>query len=76
MRKILSTRTEGKIIGFGMTEADFKSKCDCDAGLCLACGHENGSCEPDAREYVCEECEEEKVFGMEELMIMGKIKIE
>lgn len=39
-------------------------------GFCLACGNEQHNCEPDAREYECEECGERKVYGAEELLIM------
>ena len=38
-------------------------------GICLACGLENGCCEPDARKYKCEGCGEHAVYGAEELMI-------
>jgi hypothetical protein len=37
-------------------------------GFCVACGHEQGGCEPDARRYECEVCGEHKVYGAEELM--------
>jgi predicted RNA-binding Zn-ribbon protein involved in translation (DUF1610 family) len=40
-------------------------------GFCLSCGEEASGCEPDARNYVCESCGEEQVFGAEELLIMG-----
>lgn len=43
---------------------------DC-IGFCIACGNEQHGCEPDAREYECEACGERKVFGAEELIIMG-----
>lgn len=39
-------------------------------GFCLACGNEQGGCEPDAREYKCEACGERKVYGAEECLIM------
>lgn len=39
-------------------------------GFCIACGHEQDGCEPDARNYECESCGERKVFGAEELLIM------
>ena len=39
-------------------------------GFCLACGEDADSCEPDARNYRCECCGEEQVFGAEEVMIM------
>lgn len=38
-------------------------------GFCLACGAERGECEPDAREYECEECGQHKVYGAEELLM-------
>jgi hypothetical protein len=38
-------------------------------GFCLACGHEQGGCEPDARRYECEACGEPRVYGAEELLI-------
>jgi hypothetical protein len=40
-------------------------------GFCLACGAEHDGCEPDARNYECEECGERKVFGAEEILMMG-----
>jgi hypothetical protein len=38
-------------------------------GFCLACGSEQDGCEPDARNYECEACGAEQVFGCEELMM-------
>jgi hypothetical protein len=43
-------------------------------GFCLACGHEQGCCEPDAREYECEVCGEKQVYGASELVFMGRVK--
>lgn len=42
-------------------------------GFCLACGQERESTEPDARRYPCNnpECRAEKVYGAEELVMMG-----
>ena len=40
-------------------------------GFCLACGAEQDGCEPDARNYECEECGAKKVFGAEEILLMG-----
>lgn len=40
-----------------------------DPGFCLACGNEQGGCEPDARRYRCEACGERQVYGAEELAI-------
>lgn len=40
-----------------------------DPGFCLACGNEQGGCEPDARRYRCEACGEHEVWGAEELLL-------
>jgi len=44
---------------------------DENAGFCLACGAEHGCVEPDARKYHCTDCGAHKVYGAEELMLMG-----
>ena len=38
-------------------------------GICLICGNEQGGCEPDARNYTCESCGAEQVYGAEELIL-------
>lgn len=44
------------------------------SGLCLSCGAEQPGVEPDAREYTCESCDEDAVFGAEEIMLMGLVE--
>jgi hypothetical protein len=44
-------------------------------GFCLACGEEASGVEPDARKYTCESCGAAKVYGLEELCMMGLVKI-
>ena len=39
-------------------------------GICTACGNEQGCCEPDARRYRCEACDERAVYGAQELLLM------
>jgi hypothetical protein len=39
-------------------------------GICIACGAEQDGCEPDAQRYQCEACEEDAVYGAEELLLM------
>jgi len=39
-------------------------------GFCLACGADAYYVEPDAREYLCEECGAPKVYGAEEILFM------
>ena len=38
-------------------------------GFCVACGEEQGECEPDARNLKCENCGKHQVFGAEELLV-------
>ncbi len=38
-------------------------------GFCIACGADHDGCEPDARNYECEECGAFKVFGAEEILL-------
>jgi hypothetical protein len=43
---------------------------DDNLGLCTFCGQEASNVEPDARGYKCESCEENKVYGAQELLFM------
>jgi hypothetical protein len=38
-------------------------------GFCIACGEDADGCEPDARNYPCECCGENQVFGAQELLL-------
>jgi hypothetical protein len=40
-------------------------------GFCLACGKVQEGVEPDARKYECGHCRKMKVYGSEELALMG-----
>jgi hypothetical protein len=40
-------------------------------GFCLGCGHQNEGLEPDARGCECENCGRLRVYGAEELLLMG-----
>lgn len=44
-------------------------------GVCLACGNTQDGCEPDARKHKCEACGEKKVYGAEEAVVMGRLRI-
>jgi predicted RNA-binding Zn-ribbon protein involved in translation (DUF1610 family) len=59
---------------FTMTEEEFRQGDDEFAGRCLACGAEAFGVEPDARRYECEECGENMVYGLAELLIIGRIE--
>jgi len=45
-------------------------------GFCIECGAEKECCEPDAREYRCDECGEMTVYGAEEIIMMELINFE
>ena len=38
-------------------------------GFCKECGHSQDGCEPDARNYKCENCGAMEVYGAEEMLI-------
>ena len=43
---------------------------DDNLGFCLRCGEQAYGVEPDAREYACESCEANLVYGAEEILVM------
>jgi len=59
------------IIGQMVDDDTFASNSEDNMGFCTACAAEAYNVEPDAREYKCESCGENKVYGLEELLIMG-----
>jgi len=60
-----------------MTDAEYWTGSERDLeGRCLSCGEEAYSVEPDARKYPCESCGKRQVYGLQELMLMGRIEIE
>jgi DNA-directed RNA polymerase subunit RPC12/RpoP len=62
---------------FTTTEDVFSELCEDMAGFCLACGEQYGdSIEPDARGVECESCNKKRVYGAEELLLMGRISFE
>lgn len=59
-----------------MTEDEYQQHVDEYDGLCLSCGEVRyGSTEGDAEGYPCDSCGEEKVIGIENAMISGRIEI-
>ena len=44
-----------------------------DSGFCLACGAEPDGVEPDARKHTCPKCGAAKVYGAEQLALMGLV---
>jgi hypothetical protein len=59
-----------------ISQDEYSEHCDSSDGLCLACGEwKYGDCEPDARDYECDDCGVLKVYGTEEALMMGRIVI-
>jgi len=42
-------------------------------GFCIACGAQADGVEPDASGYTCEACGKARVYGAEELALMGLV---
>lgn len=45
---------------------------DDNIGFCLSCGEEAFGVEPDAENYECEVCGEHRVFGAEQILLIGR----
>lgn len=43
---------------------------DDNAGICGACGADAMDVEPDARKYLCENCDKYRVYGVQEWLLM------
>jgi predicted RNA-binding Zn-ribbon protein involved in translation (DUF1610 family) len=77
MQKILrKTKSNKDVYTFQMTEQEYHSADNDMQGLCVGCGEvHDDNCEPDARNYECSNCGQRKVFGIQELLVMGYIGI-
>ena len=75
MKTVTAKTKSGKTIHLPVFNADFEEACgDGSQGLCIACGEEASGVEPDARKYECESCNALKVYGLEELVMMGFVR--
>jgi len=66
----------GRFRRFIMDESEYHELNNNYIGLCTACGAERYCTEPDAEKYDCEECERPAAYGVEQLMLMGRIVLE
>lgn len=58
------------------TEEEFaETMCDGGTGFCIGCGAETSGVEPDACGYRCSDCGMPYVYGLEELLLMGLVRI-
>ena len=72
-----TTKKGTKSFKFSMTEDCYRNLSADMHGMCIACGETHDeNCEPDARGYICSNCDASKVYGIEELLMMGYIAIE
>ena len=61
---------------FEITEEDYEEACESSSGICLACGEMRfGDTEPDAENYPCDSCGENKVQGIENALLSGNIEL-
>ena len=60
-----------------MTENEYSEAAESNQGYCTHCkAFTNDFAEPDARNYICDECEQNTVFGAEEALMMGMISLD
>ena len=57
-----------------MPESEYHEMVESNTGICTKCGATRDCCEPDAENYECEECGSCSVFGVEQLLIAGKLE--
>jgi hypothetical protein len=70
MMKINGIRVHPDITAETIIEAVERRRTSLDnPGICILCGIETEGVEPDARNYHCEACGADQVFGVEELLI-------
>ena len=59
-----------------ISEDEYFELLDCYGGYCLNCEDLVWEgCEPDARNYLCPNCNHNKLFGIEEAMVMGEVDV-
>jgi len=71
----IGRKTGRTLYRFTMGEKEFMRRNDEYEGRCILCGASRGTCEPDARKYTCEKCGQPSVYGLEELLLMGYVRI-
>jgi hypothetical protein len=72
-QKFIGKKTGRLVTRFVPTMAEVEAANENYGGFCIGCGREAEGVEPDARRYTCESCGECRVYGAEELAIMGLV---
>lgn len=58
-----------------LTQDEIQAMDNDSQGICLGCGNVQDGCEPDARKYECDECNEPRVYGTMEALMMGRVEV-
>lgn len=70
------TKEKVKVYALEVTEDEFRNLSNEYCGFCFHCGSvKYGDCEPDARDYECEDCGENRVYGIEESLMYNRISL-
>jgi DNA-directed RNA polymerase subunit RPC12/RpoP len=72
--KVEARKTPGKMLTIcaPLWDREFeKLAWESTEGFCVHCGAQASGVEPDARRYKCEDCGENRVYGLEELLLRG-----
>lgn len=68
-------KENGSTYCFEMKEYEYIEGSENYTGACTGCGSFSEGVEPDAQEYICDVCERSKVYGLEELLLMGLVTL-
>lgn len=77
MQTVIVKSKAGTDLHLAVMDSEFeRAVMDGTTGLCIAiaCGAEASGVEPDARRYECEGCGRPRVYGLEELLMMGLVR--
>lgn len=58
-----------------MKQEDYQRYIDKSIGICIACGVKHYFCPPDTRGRTCDACHEKRVYGVPELLKVGRVNI-
>lgn len=65
---------DGKVVT--VSDEEFaEAMADGGIGFCRSCGCEAAGVEPDAERYTCHYCKKAEIYGAEQLLIMGALRV-
>ncbi len=71
-----STKRGTRYHRFTMPESEYRELADSLAGLCVYCASVAEMADPDTRAASCPDCGKSGVYGIEELLIRGRISFD